>query len=234
MSASQPEGRRVLAISAHPDDAEFTGGGSIAHWQAEGWIVHLAVCTDGGKGSHDPALEPARLAARRREEQWAAAQVLGIADVIFLNHPDGELNRVPDLVVQLTWLIRRIRPHRLLSWDPWRRYELHPDHRAAGLAALDAVLAAGNPHYFPHQLAEGLTTHQVPEVYLYGADEPDAWVDVTATFERKLAALACHRSQVERLPGLAEDMQRCNARYGRQKGYTYAEAFKVLHPFCDT
>ncbi|HBY99663.1 MAG TPA: PIG-L family deacetylase [Chloroflexi bacterium] len=234
MSASQPEGRRVLAISAHPDDAEFTSGGSIARWQAEGWIVHLAVCTDGSKGSHDPAVEPARLAARRQEEQRAAAETLGIADVVFLNHPDGELNGVPDLVAHLTWLIRRIRPHRLLSWDPWRHYELHPDHRAAGLAALDAVLATGNPHYFPPQLAEGLTTHQVPEVYLYGADEPDAWVDVTATFERKLAALACHRSQVARLPGLAEDMQRCNARYGRQKGYTYAEAFKVLHPFCDT
>jgi len=138
---------------------------------------------------------------------------------------------------------RRFRPRRLLAWDPWRRYELHPDHRAAGLATLDAVVAAGNPHYFPEQIAEGAAPHQVPEVYLYGTGEPDAWLDITITFERKVAAIACHRSQVERMPNpsgrasgqsLTEDMRRCNADYGRASGYAYAEAFKVLHPFCDT
>ncbi|MFQ5856836.1 MAG: PIG-L deacetylase family protein [Anaerolineae bacterium] len=160
----QPSEKRVLAVSAHPDDVEFTSGGSIARWRDEGWAVHLAVCTDGGKGSHDPMAEPARLAARRREEQLAAAEVLGIAEVVFLDYPDGELNRAPDpsgsspsgpsLVAELTRLIRRFRPQRVLAWDAWRRYELHPDHRAAGLATLDAVLAAGNPHYLRTQSRE--------------------------------------------------------------------------------
>lgn len=234
MTVLQPGERRILAVSAHPDDVEFTSGGSIARWASEGWTVYLAVCTDGGKGGHDPAVDPEELAARRREEQFAAAKALGIVEVTFLDHPDGELNRASELVAELTRLIRRFRPQRVLTWDPWRHYELHPDHRAAGLATLDAILAAGNPHYFPEQRAEGLATHQVAEVYLYGVAEPDTRVDITATLERKLAAIACHRSQVERKPGVLEDVRRCNADYGREGGSRYAEAFKVLHPFCDT
>jgi len=242
-------GRRILAVSAHPDDVEFTSGGSLARWAAEGWRTHLVVCTDGGKGSLDPRVDPQVLAARRREEQRAAAETLGVAEVAFLDHPDGTLAAAPDLVEELGGLIRRFRPQRLLGWDPWRRYQLHPDHRAAGLATLDAVLAAGNPHYFPEQLAEGGEAHQVPEVYLFGAEEPDTWVDITETFERKVVAIAAHHSQVARLPDLVEGMRRCNRDYGQQCGRvdadssesgridtrcTYAEAFKVLHPFCDT
>lgn len=234
MSGHLHKGKNILAASAHPDDVEHTSSGTLARWIAEGWTVHLVLCTDGGKGSHDPRMDPTMLAVRRREEQRVAAEVLGIAEVVFLDYPDGELNHAPDLIVELARLVRRFRPHRLLAWDPWRRYELHPDHRAAGLTTLDAVVAAGNPHYFPKQVAEGLAPHQVPEVYLYGAQEPDTSVDITATLERKLAAIACHRSQVERMPDLIEDMRRCNADYGRESGYTYAEAFKVLHPFCDT
>jgi LmbE family N-acetylglucosaminyl deacetylase len=104
----------------------------------------------------------------------------------------------------------------------------------AGLAVLDAVLAAGNPHYFPHQVAGGLSPHQVTEVYLYGAAQPDTWMDITATFERKMAAIEAHRSQVGHLRSLAEQMSYCNREYGERGGVTYAEAFKVLHPFCDT
>ncbi len=220
----------VLAIGAHPDDVEFTSGGTLARWVAEGWRACLVVCTDGGKGSHDPAVDPAALAARRQEEQRAAARVLGIAEVEFLGHPDGELGRAPGLAAELVRLIRRCRPQRLLAWDPWRRYELHPDHRVAGLAALDAVLPAGNPHYY----SDILTAHQVQEVYLFSAEEPDTWVDITTTFEQKLAAIACHGSQVEKTPHLAEDVRRCNLDYGRQGGVAYAEAFKVLRPFCET
>jgi LmbE family N-acetylglucosaminyl deacetylase len=220
----------VLAIGAHPDDVEFTSGGTLARWIAEGWRACLVVCTDCSKGSHDPAIDPAALAAQRQEEQRAAATVMGVAEVEFLGHPDGELSRAPDLVAELVGLIRRFRPQRLLTWDPWRRYQLHPDHRVAGWAALDAVLAAGNPHYY-HGL---LDAHQVQEVYLFGAEEPDVWVDITTTMEQKLEAVACHGSQVEKTPHLAEDVRRCNLDYGRQGGSAYAEAFKALHPFCDT
>ena len=224
----------ILAISAHPDDVEFTSGGALARWIAEGWTAYLVVCTDGGKGSHDPRVDPAELAARRQEEQQAAAKALGIADVVFLGYSDGELNREPNLTAELVRLIRLYRPDRLLTWDPWRRYELHSDHRAAGRATLDAVLAAGNPHYFPGELEDGSVVHQTQEVYLYGAGEPDSWEDITDTLEHKLAAIACHRSQVERAVNIAGDVRRCNADYGRESGYAYAEAFKVLHPFCNT
>lgn len=174
------------------------------------------------------------LAARRRREQHVAAQTLGIAEATFLEYPDGTLAAQSELVAALTLFIRRIRPERLLCWDPWRRYELHPDHRAAGFATLDAVLAAGNPHYFPEQLAGELKAYQVPEVCLFGAEEPDTWVDVTATFEQKMAAIECHTSQVENVRELAQQMSRCAREYGEQSDATYAEAFTVLRPFCDT
>lgn len=232
--SDQMSKKRIMAISAHSDDVEFTSGGSLVRWIQEGWGVSLVVCTDGGKGSQNPNVVPAELARMRQIEQRAAAETLGIADVISLGYPDGELSRASDLVEKLTQHIRRQRPDRLVSWDPWKPYELHPDHRAAGLAVLDAVLAAGNPHYFPFQLAEGLSPHQVPEVYLYGAAEPDTWVDITATFPRKMTAIEAHRSQVGHLRLLAEQMSHCNREYGKQGGVTYAEAFKVLHPFCDT
>jgi LmbE family N-acetylglucosaminyl deacetylase len=230
------EEKRLLAISAHPDDVEFTSGGSLARWVSEGWVVSLIVCTDGGKGSHDPSVVPAELATIRQAEQRTAANVLGISDLVFLGYPDGELARASDLVERFARHIRRQRPDRLLSWDPWKPYQLHPDHRAAGLAALDAVLAAGNPHYFPHQLVNGLSPHQVAEVYLYGAAAPDTWVDIAATFAQKMTAIEAHHSQVGHLRGLAERMSHCNREYARhgQNGVTYAEAFKVLHPFCDT
>lgn len=223
----------ILAVSAHPDDIEFTSGGALARWSAEGWAVHLVVCTDGGKGSHDPTMDPAALAAQRREEQHAAARALGITHVLFLDHADGGLGQTPALAEALTRLIRHLCPDRLLGWDPWRRYQLHPDHRAAGLAILDAALAAGNPHYYPEQLADGLAVHRIEEAYLFGTEEPDTWVDITATFERKLAAIACHRSQVERWSEVVENLGRCNRDYGQQCGYAYAEGFKVLRPFCD-
>jgi LmbE family N-acetylglucosaminyl deacetylase len=225
---------RILAISAHPDDVEFTSGGSLVRWINEGWTVSLLICTDGGKGSQDLTVIPAELATIRQAEQQAVARVLGFTEVTFLGYPDGELSGASDLVERLALHIRRQRPYRLVSWDPWKPYQLHPDHRAAGLAVLDAVLAAGNPHYFPSQLAGGLSPHQVPEVYLYGAAEPDTWIDITATFAQKMLAIEAHRSQVGHLRRLAEQMSHCNRQYGEHSDVTYAEAFKVLHPFCDT
>jgi LmbE family N-acetylglucosaminyl deacetylase len=235
MNTDEPS-RRLLAISAHPDDVEFTSGGSLARWAAEGWATYLVVCTDGSKGSQNPRDTREGLALARRHEQEAAAEALGVTELIWLGHRDGELARVPDLVEELAQQIRRIRPDRLLAWDAWRPYELHPDHRAAGLAAVDAVLAAGNPHFYPEQLQEepGLQPQRVEEVYLFGTDQRDMWVDITATFERKMAAIACHASQIAGLRDLALKMSYCNQGYAQGHGVTYAEVFKVLHPFCDT
>ncbi len=182
-------GKILLALSAHPDDVEFTSGGSLARWVGEGWRVHLVVCTDGSKGSQDPLVDPDELARLRQQEQAAAAKQLGVTQILWGHYRDGQLSQAPDLVEWLTEVFRRVRPHRLLSWDPWKPYQFHPDHRAAGLAALDAVLAAGNPHYFPTQLTKGLQPHRIEEVYLFGTDQPDVWVDITATLEVKLTAI---------------------------------------------
>ena len=177
---------------------------------------------------------PEQLAAVRRAEQRAAADLLGVKEVVFLGHPDGELSRAAGLEAELVLHIRRFRPQVVLTFDPWRPYQLHPDHRAVGLAALSAILAAGNSRYFRGQPAGGVPAHRVETVYLFATDQPDAWVDITETFDRKMAAIDRHRSQVGDRPDIAAQICRCNRDYGRQAGTTYAEAFKVLHPFCET
>ncbi len=223
---------RVVAIFAHPDDAEFTCGGTVAAWTQAGSSVAYVVCTDGDKGADDLSLRSDELAELRREEQREAARRLGVRDVFFLGHPDGGLARVGGLEEELVRLIRQFRPDLILAWDPWKRYQLHPDHRAAGMASLDAVVAASNPRMYPEQLDRGLAPHSTETVYLFGAEELDTWVDVSETFGAKLEAIALHKSQVIRAEDLAGWMTRCNQEYGTQAGCAYAEAFKALKPFC--
>ncbi len=225
---------RALVVAAHPDDAEFTSGGTLARWVAEGWQISLVVCTDGGRGSQDARVKSADLARVRRAEQENSAKLLGLQETIWLAYTDGELARATNLVERLTEIVRRNVPQRLLTWDPWKPYQLHPDHRACGVAALDAVLAAGNPHFFAEQIETGLAPHRIEQVYLFGTNAPDEWVDITATFERKMSAIECHASQVASLRDLALKMSHCNRDRGVERGCAYAEAFKVLRPFCDT
>ena len=155
--------KNMLVIAAHPDDAEFTSGGSLARWISEGWAVSLIICSDGGKGSQSSEDDPAVLTKTRQTEQEASSHLLGICEVIWLGYPDGQLSQVAiQLEEQLTYLIRKYRPDRLLAWDAWRPYQLHPDHRTAGQAAMDAILSAGNPHFYPEQLqlTPGLQPHR--------------------------------------------------------------------------
>lgn len=229
MSERRP---RALVIAAHPDDAEFTCGGTVAKLVREQWQVNYVVCTNGDKGSNNPTDSPRQLAQMRELEQRVAAQRLGVSKVWFLGHPDGELARAPALVVELARMMRAVHPVRLFTWDPWRRYQLHPDHRAAGLASLDAVLAAGNPHYFPDQL-DPTRAHRIEEVYLFGSDEPDTRIDITETFAAKMCAIEEHRSQVANIRVVAEQMSQCNRSASAANDFAYTEAFKVLHPFCD-
>lgn len=223
-----------MAVIAHPDDAEFTCAGTLALWARQGAEIGYVVCSDGSKGGGDPSLLPEQLAAVRQAEQQAAADLLGVGKVVFLGHPDGELAKAPNLAVELGLWIRHFRPQVVLTFDPWRPYQLHPYHRVVGLAALNAVLAAGNPRYFPGQLTKDVQAHRVETVYLFATDQPDVWVDITETFDRKMAAIDCHRSQVGDRPDIAAQIHHCNRDYGQQAGTSYAEAFKVLHPFCDT
>ncbi len=193
---------RILIVMAHPDDPEFAAGGTIARWVQEGHEVFYCLATRGEKGSEDPTMTPERLAAIREEEQRQAAQVLGVREVLFLGYVDGTLEPSLALRRDIVRVIRRYRPEIVVTMDPQtlirgNRYINHNDHRAIGLATLDAIFpAAGNPMYFPELLREGLEPHRVREVYLSTTEHANHWVDITDVFPLKMAALRCHASQI--------------------------------------
>ncbi|MCU0280440.1 MAG: PIG-L family deacetylase [Acidimicrobiia bacterium] len=236
-----PAPRRALAVAAHPDDAEFGAGGTLAKWAAAGAEVTILVITDGAKGSWDPTASPGDLVAARRAEQEAAAAALGAAAVGFLDYPDGELEYSLALRGRVCEWVRRVRPDVVLGHDPWQRYQLHPDHRVAGLACVDGVVAARDHLFFPDQVAAGLAAHRPGTLLLWSADEPNHWEDVSGTMEHKLAALLCHRSQGESTMGGAQDaeqarrdfeerLRRRAAAAGVAAGLAAAEAFRRITP----
>jgi len=184
----------ALAIGAHPDDVEFGAGATLAKWAAAGCrIVHL-VCTDGSKGSWDPKEDTARLVAIRQEEQRKASRALGgTGEVIFLGWTDGELEAGLRQRWEVAYWIRKVKPAVVLGHDPWKRYRLHPDHRNAGVLAVDGIVAARDPHYFPEQ---SLPHHRPSALLLWEADEVNHVEDVTGFDEYKMAALLAHRSQL--------------------------------------
>ena len=193
--------RRALIILAHPDDPEFLAGGTIAGWTAAGAEVAYLLLTNGNAGSDDPTMTPVRLSALRQAEQHEAAAALGVAEVIFLNHGDGQLQHTLDLRGEIVLHIRRLRPDLVLCFDPATRwfpdYINHPDHYIAGEAALAAVFPAARERLaFPELLAGGLLPHKVMEIWLTGTLQPNHWVDISATLEAKIAAMCLHRSQV--------------------------------------
>ncbi len=222
---------RVMVIAAHPDDPEFGAGGTIAKWAAAGKEIMYVLLTSGDKGSRDPTIRPAQLATKREEEQRAAAAELGVCDVLFLRHPDGILDSTMELRRQLAALVRKYKPHIVMAIDPWRHYQLHPDHRAAGWASLDAVWSAREWHIFPEQLAGDEDPWRVREIYLFWADQPDYWEDVTATIDKRIAALACHVTQVGTdIAKLDERIRERTRKVGEKAGFEYAEEFKRI-PF---
>ena len=193
--------KRALVIAAHPDDSEFGVAGTVALWARDGWEVYYLICTDGSKGSEDPAMVPEKLVALRREEQRAAAAVLGVKDVFFLDYVDGELAYTPEFARDVVRAIRTIRPHTVFSHDPNQvvrnSFINHPDHRCAGTVALDCVYPlARNRPTFPELLDEGLEPHSTQEVYLWSASDVNHSVDITDVIETKLEALRRHASQM--------------------------------------
>jgi len=237
-----PVPRRALTIGAHPDDAEFGAGGTLARWSAEGCEVSMLVVTDGSKGTWNPDLDPVELIRAREEEQRRAADALGArGEVVMLGHTDGELANTMELREQLALWIRRLRPDVVLSHDPWKRYMLHPDHRATGMGAIDGIVAARDHLFFTHQLTGGMDKHRPSAVLLWAADEPDHWEDISATFETKISALLCHSSQSETTLGNAVEgderreaftsrLLEWSAAEGAAAGIALAEAFKLLRP----
>lgn len=219
-----PGGERILVVMAHPDDAEFICGGTIARLAAEGHDIHYLLVTSGNRGSHEPDMTMERLAKIREEEQRRAAQVLGVHEVSFLGYNDGEVEVSLALRRELVHAIRRVQPDVLFTFDPWRPYEIHPDHRNVGLCALDAVASARMPMYYPEQLTAGVTEHRLKQVYFFSTNQPNHWVDVSDFMDKKLEALHCHTSQVGN-PDIDEFVRQRARLIGVEHGYTYAESF---------
>ena len=221
--------RRALALGAHPDDVELQAGGTLAAWAGRGVHVELACFTAGEKGSADPAADPAELARVRRAETGEAARALGATGPVhFLGAVDGELEVTMAMRQAVARLVRTVRPDVVLGHDPWRRWLLHPDHRAAGLLTVDGVVAARDPLYGPALAAEGLAAHRPHTVLLFGTDAPDELVDVTATIDAKLASLRAHASQLPDPAGIERRVRTWNAAIGAEAGLAYAEAFHTL------
>lgn len=222
----------VLAVYAHPDDPEVSCGGALARWAAAGAEVHVVVACAGDKGSSDPDADPVALTDRRADEVRAAAAALGLRAVELWGHPDGELDRVPDLRDDLVEVIRRLRPEVVIAPDPTAvffgdGYVNHVDHRTIGWCVLDAVApAAASPLYHPDRGP----AHQVATVLLSGSLEPDVWVDIEAGLDAKVQALFSHTSQLaDDADAWLADFVRARAEEeGRRGGLAAAEAFRRL------
>ena len=225
---------RFMVIAAHPDDAEFGPAGTAARWidaGSEGWLV---CCTSGDQGGEDPDADPLVLAELRETEQRAAAAIVGYAGVTFLHQPDGALANDLALREQLVREIRTFRPDAVLATDPDTNFYKggginHTDHRAAGIAAVDAVYpAARNPMAFPWLAKAGLGAHRVRRVYLFWSDRSDTWVDISGTLDRKIDALRAHASQIRDPDALAERIRTWMAEEGAAIGATAAEGLRLV------
>jgi LmbE family N-acetylglucosaminyl deacetylase len=212
MAATTDGIERVLVVIAHPDDVDFGAAGSVATWTDAGIDVTYCVVSDGAAGGHDRSVSRRDMAELRRVEQTTAAKVVGVDDLVFLGYPDGRLEPTLDLRRDLTRAIRQVRPQRVLSPSPERNYQRifasHPDHLAAGEAALCAVYPdARNPFAHPELLDEGLEPWVVNEVWMMATSSADVFVDITEAIDRKLDALRSHVSQHEN-PGMLDELIR--------------------------
>ena len=225
--------KRVLVVAAHPDDSEFGAAGTVALRARDGWEVYYLICTDGSKGSDDPAMTPDRLVPLRREEQRAAVRLLGGKDVFFLDYVDGELAYTREFARDVVRAIRTIRPHTVFSHDPNQIvrniFINHPDHRCTGTVVLDCVYPlARNRHTFPELLDEGLEPHSTKEVYLWSASEINHGVDITDVIDLKLEALSKHASQTAEMGMRLEQIRS----FWRNEEGRYLENFRrIVIPF---
>jgi LmbE family N-acetylglucosaminyl deacetylase len=231
-----------VVIAAHPDDPDFGVAGTAARLARDGHAVHYVMVTSGDAGSEDPTQSPTELIELREAEQRTAGQILGLADVHFLRYPDGEVQPTLELRKDLVRVMRRLKADVVLCQDPRSlvdddsTYLNHPDHRAAGQAALEAAFpAAGNPSAFRDLLGEGLPAHKVKEIWLYftGSQHANHWVDITDTMELKIQALEAHVSQIgdwAATGALRREMIKWaqDAASRHQLGYQYAEGFQRI------
>jgi LmbE family N-acetylglucosaminyl deacetylase len=230
---------RVLTIGAHPDDAEFGCGATLARWASEGTIVTICVVTDGSKGSWDVDEDADRLVARRIAEQERASRTLGVHHQVHLGYVDGELTPTMELRSEIAIQIRTFEPDVVLTHDPWQRYQMHPDHRATGIATVDGVISAREPRALRDS---GLAAHRPAALLLWSADRPDHAEPIDDEwFDIKVDALLCHASQVSTTMGDATvgeeqrvtfvgDLRARHVQAGAVLGVGPAETFKRLTP----
>ena len=217
--------QRALILTAHPDDAEFLAGGTIAKMCALGWDVRICVATSGDKGTRDPNMRPQELAAMREAEQRAAGEVLGLRECIFWGYPDGFLLETPELRGQVVALIRRLKPDVIVSWDGYRPGFNHHDHRVIGRVVRDALYpAAHDPLYFAEHRDDGLRAHRTAELLMAGTHEPDFHVDIGPYLEKKVDAILCHASQID---GRSRDEMLKGWRPGGEEGHRPPEAHRI-------
>jgi LmbE family N-acetylglucosaminyl deacetylase len=232
----EAEVARILVVAAHPDDVDFGLAGTVATWTDAGIEVIYCIVTDGAAGGSDLSVSRADMVVLRQAEQIAAAKCVGVSDVRFLGYPDGRLEATLGLRRDIARMIRQVRPDRVACQSPERNYARipasHPDHRAAGSAALDAVYPdARNPFAFPELAEEGLAAWIVPEVWISASPQPTRFVDITDTFDRKIAALRAHESQTAHMENLSDMLRgwlsRSAALGGLPEG-RLAEAFQIV------
>jgi len=219
---------QVMVVTPHPDDAEYGVAGTVARWAREGKEIVYVVCTNGDKGTSDANMKPEEVAKTREREQLAAAKLLGVREVIFLRHPDQSLEDTPEFRKELVRLIRMYRPETVVTADPHRRYIWHRDHRITGRVTLDAVFPYARDRLsYPDLLDEGLSPHYVREVLLWASEDPNYRSDITDTFDIKVAALRCHKSQIGQYP--SPEMEK----WLRQRHETMAEGedFELAEAF---
>lgn len=223
----------VLGIAAHPDDLDFGAGGTLAYFANNGADVYYLQLTDGGKGSSDPQMTPAKLTAIRQAEQEAACKIIGGKGVTFLNHPDGGLEVTMDLKREIVAAIRHIKPDVVVTTDPTMIYDSergiinHPDHRAAGQATLDAVYPLARDRLsFPELEQSGLLPHKVSTVLMTSFSNANFYIDITESLQQKMDAAAAHTSQIGDVEEFQKLLTTHAAGLSEQSGYEYAEGFK--------
>ena len=220
--------KSIMVVFAHPDDAELGCAGTLAKWIKRGCEVQYVVCTNGNKGTKDRTISPHQLAQTREKEQLAAAEIIGVRNITFLRHQDGELEPSTDFRGEIAMLIRKSCPDIIFTHDPWQLYQIQKDHRTVGMTVVDAIVAARDHLFLPAQTAIGLEPFEIARLFLWSAQKADYFEDITEFIEVKLKALSRHKSQVcihsnwrERILELAREA-------GKSPGMSYAEGFKQI------
>lgn len=228
--------KTILCVCAHPDDLEFCFGGSVAKWAEDGAKVYYLILTDGSKGSEDPSLSAKKLTKTRQEEQDKAAKTLGVKEVFYLGHIDGELENNSKIRTEVVRFIRRLKPDFVATMDPTVIYDEqyglinHPDHRIAGQITLDCIYPfSRNNRTSPELLDEGLTPHKVSDIFLFNGQKMNFFVDIKSTLQKKLDSLNCHKSQFKNPDKIERFVKFMAENTGKKSKVQYAEGFVRIH-----